>query len=253
MATSTSAPSVSAPETQAAISPVGRIIGTFCSPKPTFEDIARRPSWVAPLILLTVIGLGMNIVLVQKADWRSFAEEQLNSSPRGQQIPADQKEIAIERSAKANQYFCYVRGVTGTPFLALVLALIYWGAFALIGGARLTLGKSFSVIAFAMLPGGIRELLGIPILLLKDPSTLGNPYNFIGSNPGAYMSVSDPKWLTALASSLDIFVLWSCVLTAIGFHFMDPKKVPMSKSIGIVASVYVFFTLLGTTIASVFS
>jgi hypothetical protein len=175
------------------------------------------------------------------------------SSPRGQQIPADQKDLAIERGAKGNQYFCYVRGVIGTPCLALFLALIYWGAYAVIGGARLTFGKSFAVIAYTMLPGGIRELLGIPILILKDPSTFGNPYNFVGSNPGAYMSMSDPKWLSALASSLDVFILWSLVLTAIGFHCMDPKKLPMSKSAGIVVGVYLFFTLLGATVAWVFS
>jgi hypothetical protein len=34
---------------------------------------------------------------------------------------------------------------------------------------------------------------------------------------------------------------------------MDPKKLTMSKSVGIVVSVYLFFTLLGTTVAWVFS
>jgi len=137
--------------------------------------------------------------------------------------------------------------------LALFLALIYWGAYALLAGARLSFGKSLAVIAYTMVPGGIRELLGIPILVLKDPSTLGNPYNFVGSNPGAYMSMSDPKWLSALASSFDVFIIWSVVLTAIGFHCMDPKKLPMSKSAGMVVGVYLFFTLLGTTVAWVFS
>jgi hypothetical protein len=247
--------SLPAPDAQAqpAISPFGRIIGVFFSPKPTFEDIARKPSWVVPIILLTLIGLSMNIFLANKADWRSFYEEQLMSSPRGQQIPADQKDLVIERGAKGNQYFCYARGLTGTICLGLLLALVYWGAYSLIGGARLTFGKSFSVVAYAMLPGGIRELLGIPILMLKDPSTLGNPYNFVGSNPGAYMSLSDPKWLTALASSFDVFVFWSLFLTAVGFHCMDPKKISMSKSAGIVVSVYLFFSLLGVTIAWVAS
>jgi hypothetical protein len=242
-----------APDAQPSLSPVARIFGVLFSPGKTFEDIARKPSWVAPIVLLTLIGLSMNIFLAKKVDWRSFSEEQLMSSPRGQQIPADQKDLAIERGAKGNQYFCYIRGVIGTSCLALFLALIYWGAYALIGGARLTFGKSFSVIAYTMLPGGIRELLGIPILILKDPSTLGNPYNFIGSNPGAYMSMSDPKWLSALASPFDVFILWSVILTAIGFHCMDPKKLPMSKSVGIVVGVFFFFTLLGVTVAWVFS
>jgi hypothetical protein len=34
---------------------------------------------------------------------------------------------------------------------------------------------------------------------------------------------------------------------------MDPKKLPMPKSAGIVVGVYLFFTLLGTTVAWVFS
>jgi hypothetical protein len=244
---------VPVPETHASIGPLGRITGVLFSPRSTFEDIARKPSWAAPLVLLTLTGLSMNIFLAQKADWRSFSEEQLMSSPRGERIPADQKDLAIERGAKGNQYFCYLRGVVGTPCLAIFLALIYWGAYALLAGARLTFGKSFAVMVFTLVPGSIRELLGILILALKDPSTLGNPYNFVGSNPGAYMSMTDPKWLSALASSLDVFIIWSVVLTAIGFHCMDPKKLPMSKSAGIAAGVFLFFTLLGTGVAWVLS
>jgi len=244
---------VPAPEAQATMSPFGRIFGVLFSPGRTFADIAARPSWLAPLIFLTIINIGLNVVLVKKADWRSFAEEQIMNSPRGQQIPPDQKDLAIERGAKGNIYFCYVRGVLGVSFLVLILSLVYWGAYALLGGARLTFGKSFAVIIFAMVPDALKMLLGIPILLIKDPSTLGNPYNFIGSNPAAYMDPNGAKWLLALLSSLDIFVIWAVVLTALGFHYMDPKKLPMSKSIGIVASVYIFFTLVGVTIAWVFS
>ena len=157
---------VPAPEAQASISSFGRIFGVLFSPKSTFEDIARKPSWVAPIVLLTLISLCMNAFLATKADWRSFSEEQLMNSPRGQQIPADQKDLAIERGAKGNQYFCYIRGVIGTPCLALFLALIYWGVYAVIGGARLTFGKSLAVIAFTMVPGG-------------DSRTSRNPHSYL--------------------------------------------------------------------------
>jgi len=33
----------------------GRIIGVFFSPKNTFEDIVRKPSWMLPIVLLTVL------------------------------------------------------------------------------------------------------------------------------------------------------------------------------------------------------
>ena len=36
-------------EPAAKISPFGRIIGVLFSPKSTFEDIARKPSWILPV------------------------------------------------------------------------------------------------------------------------------------------------------------------------------------------------------------
>jgi hypothetical protein len=37
---------------QASISPIGRIAGVFFSPKATFEDIVRKPSWLCHLRFL---------------------------------------------------------------------------------------------------------------------------------------------------------------------------------------------------------
>jgi hypothetical protein len=37
-------------QSQPAISPIGRIVGVFFSPKATFEDIVRKPSWVLPVV-----------------------------------------------------------------------------------------------------------------------------------------------------------------------------------------------------------
>src|SRR5215470_10337835 len=108
MSTSTTTPVSEAGGQAQGISPFGRVAGVFFSPKATFEDISRRPSWAAPIVLLTVIGLSLNILMVSKVDWRSFAEEQIMNSPKGQQIPADQRDLAIQRGAKGNQYFCYV-------------------------------------------------------------------------------------------------------------------------------------------------
>ncbi len=39
------------PATTGSDSSFGRIIGVLFSPKPTFESIVRRPTWVLPLIL----------------------------------------------------------------------------------------------------------------------------------------------------------------------------------------------------------
>ena len=61
MATTTSMPAPEA-QSQPAISPIGRIIGVFFSPKTTFEDIVRKPSWVLPVALLTLFSIGVSLL-----------------------------------------------------------------------------------------------------------------------------------------------------------------------------------------------
>jgi hypothetical protein len=42
------ATATSAPDAQASIGTFGRLTGVLFNPKPTFVDIARRPTWLAP-------------------------------------------------------------------------------------------------------------------------------------------------------------------------------------------------------------
>ena len=54
-------------QSQPAISPIGRIVGVFFSPKATFEDIVRKPSWVLPVVLLTLFSIGVSFAIVSSS------------------------------------------------------------------------------------------------------------------------------------------------------------------------------------------
>jgi len=64
-------------EPQASISPLGRLIGVIFSPKSTFADIVRKPSWLLPVILLAVLGTIVAVGLNQKMDWREYISQQI--------------------------------------------------------------------------------------------------------------------------------------------------------------------------------
>ena len=65
-------------ETPAApINHFARISGVFFSPKQTFADIVAAPSWLVPLIVLTVCSLIACVALNQRMDWRQFAAQQI--------------------------------------------------------------------------------------------------------------------------------------------------------------------------------
>src|ERR1700686_5873775 len=107
--------SLPAPEAQSqpAISPFGRIIGVFFSPKTTFEDIVRKPSWVLPVVLLTLFGLGVSFSINQRINWREFMSQQIEKSPQAASMSAEQKEHGIEGGAKFSPVFTYCIGLLG--------------------------------------------------------------------------------------------------------------------------------------------
>jgi hypothetical protein len=231
------------------VSSIGRIFGVIFSPKPTFESIAQRPKWVLPLILVTLISLGMDSLLISKADWRAFAQEQLEKSGRLNNIPQEKVEQMVAGTALGQKYSYYVRGVVGDAILALFLASLYLAAFNLVAGASLKFKTALSIVAYTLVPLGIKEILGIIILLLKEPGTV-NPLNIVASNAGAFVSSDAPTWLLSLGISIDIFTYWGMALAVIGFHAANPKKIKMGTAIGVVVGLYLFFVILGVGLAA---
>jgi Yip1 domain len=245
--------SMPAPETQAAsLSPSGRIVGVFFSPKPTFEDIVRKPSWVLPVVLLTVFSIGVSFAINQRINWREFMSQQIEKSPQAAQLSAEQKEQRIEGGAKFSPIFTYCIGALGPIIFALVVALAMWSAFNLLGGANTNFETSFAVTAHAALTGLVSSLLLVLILYLKPYGTvdLENP---VATNVAAILPDDAAKWLVALCKSIDIFTFWTLILLAIGFAATNAKKLKGSKAFSIAFSVWAVYVVLRVGWAFIFS
>jgi len=236
--------SLPAPEAQAqpAISPFGRIIGVFFSPKATFEDIVRTPSWVLPVVLLTLFSIGVSFAINQRINWREFMSQQIEKSPQAASMSAEQKEQRIEGGAKFSPPFTYVIGFLGPSIGILCVALVMWGAYNLLGGANTDFGTSFAITAHAFMTGLLSSLLFILVLFLKPYGTvdLENP---VATNLAAVLTEDSAKWLVALLKSIDVFTFWTLILLAIGFAATNPKKLKGSKAFTIAFSVWAAYVV----------
>jgi len=81
-----------------------------------------------------------------------------------------------------------------------------------------------------------------------DSFSFQNP---VATNPGYFMNPADNVFLYSLASNLDIFMIWTLALTAIGFTCVS--KVKTGTSYAIVFGWWAFFALAGAAIAGAFS
>src|SRR5215472_3163093 len=249
MATTTPVPM---PEAQASLSPFGRVIGVLFSPKKTFEDIVRKPSWLLPVILSTVLGLLVSVAINQRMNWRDFINQQIEKSPQAAQMSAEQKQQRIEAGAKFVPVTTYVFGTLGPVLVALLVGLVMWGAFSLIGGISTNFSTAFGISAHAFLTGLVSSPLFILILYLKPYGTadLENP---VAANLAAILPEDAAKWLVALCKSFDLFIFWTLILLAIGFAAVNPKKLKGAKPFTIGFTVWALYVVCRVGWAFIFS
>jgi len=91
-------------------------------------------------------------------------------------------------------------------------------------------------------------LLSVVAGMSPDSFSFQNP---VATNPGYFMNPGENVFLYSVASGLDIFVIWTLVLTAIGFTCVS--KVKRGTSFAIVFGWWALLTLGGAALGSAFS
>lgn len=248
----TTAVAPAAPEEQPQMGAFSRMINVLFSPGKTFEDIVRKPSWALPIVVLTLLSIAVSYGINQKVNWREFIGQQMDKSPQAAQLSAEQREQRIDAGAKFSPPFTYAVGVLGPIVGALIFALIFWGAYSLLGGASTNFGTSMAIASHAFMTGLVSSPLLLLVIFLKQPGQL-DLENPLASNIAALLPDESAKWLVAFCKSFDVFTFWTLILLAIGFAATSPKKLKGSKSYMIAFGLWAAFTVVRTGWAYIFS
>lgn len=243
---------VPAAEPRAAISPLGRIVGVLFSPKATFGDIVRKPSWLLPVLIATILGIVSTVVLNQRINWRDYIVQQMDKSPRAAQLSTEQKQQQAEVSAKVTVYIVYAAGALGSVFFALIVGAVMMLAYNVLAGAGATFSQSLGIAAHTLLVGIVSTPIFLLVLLLRPPGTV-DPENPVATNLAAFLPEESAKWLIALCKSIDIFTIWMLVLLAIGFAAVNPRKLKGGKPYVVAFSVWGVMVVVKVLWAFIFS
>lgn len=229
---------------------LGRLIGVLVAPRRTFEAVARTPTWAPPLVAL-LLGTALNsFVLIGRTDFVALTAEAFESS--GREADAEQVELV----AGLQETLAPVTAVVSVPSALLVLALVFWVSFKLIGG-ELSYRQSLATVGHGLLPW-------LPAMLLSLPSLLGRRgFGFADYQQLGFFPATLPSSLTAVApegasasllavlSSIDLFSLWSMVLLSLGFAVVARvSRATAATTVVALWAVYVLgklgWTLVGT-------
>jgi Yip1 domain len=231
-----------------------RIINTFVAPSKTFTDVRRSAAWWGPFLLMVIFSTGFVYVAGQKVGFRKAMENQMQAQPKAQarleQLSPEQRERQMEQGAKITEYISYSFPAIQLVILVIIASVLF-GTFKFAAGANVTFKASLAIVMYAGLPGLLRAVLATVSLLAGanvDSFTFQNP---VATNPGYFMNPADSPFLYSVASSLDIFLLWTLVLTAIGFTCVS--KVKRGTALAIVFGWWAIFTLGAAGMSSLFA
>lgn len=248
----TMAPLAPNPEPQPSMSAISRIFGIFFSPKATFDDIVRRPSWFPPILVVTLFSLAVGFSLNQRVDWREVASQRIEKSSRASQLSAEQKEQQLAMSAKISPAITYCISLLGPTIGALVIALVMMGAYNLMAGAGVNYGTSLAITSYSFVPGLLSSLIFLLVLWVRPPGTIDMD-NPVATNIAAVLPEGTASWLLALCKNIDVFIFWTLVLIAIGFAAANPRKLKGGKAFMIAFSTLALWIVLRVGVAFVFS
>jgi len=200
--------------TGAKYSGVQRLWMMFTSPGQVFEDIGVKPTWVLLMVVLVLLGVGLQAVLAPHVDYEATVRAQL--ADRADELTDAQIENMVAPAEKLAKF---------GPIFALIIAPIVWAIMAAvflvmlkIVGSEIDFVKTLSTVLHGYWPPTLIALVLTGVLAQRVGKVPQQELaNIVKASVGSFMPADAPAWLTAAGSTLSIFNIWAAVLLIIGF------------------------------------
>ncbi len=230
-----------------------RLVGVFIEPTKTFRDIAQRPSWIVPMILVILTVIGVTTTMSQKIGWERIFRHQMETNSRMQQMSAEQREQTLAMQMKFASVGGYAGALVGVPIFNIVVAAVLLGIAGGIMGGGMRFKQVFSLVTYSGLPGVVSGILTVVVIFLKNPDDF-NMQNPLAFNVGAFLDPNTAsKFLYSLASSIDLFVFWTIFLMATGLKAAAGKKLTFTGALVAVLLPWAVVVLAKAAVTGAFS
>lgn len=196
-------------ETAADRSMVENFRDVIVDPEATFEDVAERPKWVAPLIVLVVATLIVSWFMMPM--WSQMQQAQL----AGQGMSPEQ----IEQSRQMMETFKWV-GLAMAPIMSAVImaiwAFLFWGWGTIAGARNARYGVAFAAVVYSGLIYLIQSVAQAIVVVAKGGEQVaaeGGPPTF---GVTLFLDRGDMSGLMwGMLSNINFFSIWYAVVIAI--------------------------------------
>lgn len=199
---------------------VQRLSGVFFSPGKTFEHLERKPDWLIPFVLITVVSFVFVLLIMPVSIPEQMALQREKMEERGASNEQIEQMQAI--SEKWGRMIGSFMGFVGPGLGLIVVTLFYWFIGNVILGGQTSFLKLFSVCTYISMISILDMAIKLPLILTKKTVDIG-----------LNLSVLLPEGLTDtlladILQVMDIFAVWRFIVMAIGLSAV--YKFSLTKS-----------------------
>ena len=215
------------------------------APDRTFAALALRPRVAVAMALYltaTLLAAGSTLPRTDFGDGLEATAAQGGGAGAAVEPTDYEREQAREKARKIGALTTWgaalAKPTLGAAAVAVALFVAFW-----VAGAPVAFGATLSVVVHAALPLALRALLGIPAALAHG-LTAGDPGALLPSSAAALVPAAAAPVHAAL-SALDVFTVWTVVLTALGMARLSGA----SRTRSLVATALPWAGLVALTLA----
>ena len=228
-----------------------RLLGVFISPTETFADVARRPGFWAPLIVLVLATVAMIETMTWKIGLERLARMGVEQSSRASSMSPEQINQAVSTGVKVARVTMPIFAVLGPPIVLLIIAGVGILIVNVVFGGRAGFKTVFSLVCYADLVSLLGVIMAVAMMFFGDPDHF-NSQNIMPSNVGFFLNPHEvSKPLYSLATSADIFSIWLLILLGVGLSKGAGGKVKPMPTFLAFAGVWILYVLAKAGLAMI--
>jgi hypothetical protein len=217
---------------------MSHVVDIFLQPTKVFDDLARHPRYVVPLLLLAVFSAILPLWYFLSVDPSWYQQHALLAAGADVSAADMEKARAMMPGTKALAWIGAASGVVVVLVMACLYAL-YLMLAGKVAGAPMSFKRGLSLVSWSNMPALLAVVVALAGVATMAPNTPLETLMLTNVDPLLVQVSPDSPWL-GLARGFSLLNLWTWFLLALGWRTMTRAGWLQSAVVALVPAAVIY-------------